>query len=89
MGNPYKTSWVLNIKEATGFPTAREAQLEKGQHKDASGRTVSRDEGCSLKQNWESGQSTSVLSIHQVMALENGSLLAGRTLQTLTAWRYV
>jgi hypothetical protein len=36
-GNPYKTSWALNSKKATGFPTEREAQLEKGQHKHASG----------------------------------------------------
>jgi|HubBroStandDraft_2_1064218.scaffolds.fasta_scaffold1586505_1 hypothetical protein len=68
MGNPYKTSWVLNIKEATGFPTEREAQLEKGQHKNASG--VEAKDGrfylrkVLAKTNSESGQSTSVLSIH-------------------------
>jgi hypothetical protein len=29
--------WVEDSKEATGFPTEREAQMEKSQYKDASG----------------------------------------------------
>jgi hypothetical protein len=35
--------WVEDMKKATGFPTDREAQMEKGQCKDASGVIEGKD----------------------------------------------